>query len=71
MNTVVQNIIEHMKRDAELGMSHKPTIDRVVWYIETYFLPKEKQQIVDAWDKSTAATAYDDTGEIYYNETYK
>lgn len=34
-------------------------------------LEKEKQQIVDAWDLSTAATASDDTGIEYYNQTYK
>lgn len=34
-------------------------------------LEKEKQQIVDAWDLSTAATASDDTGIEYYNHTYK
>lgn len=34
-------------------------------------LEKEKQQIIDAWDLSTAATASDDTGIEYYNQTYK
>lgn len=34
-------------------------------------IEKEKQQIIDAWDKSTAATTLEDTGEIYYNQNFK
>lgn len=37
--------------------------------IDELFL-KERQDIIDAWDSSTAATSSDDTGEQYFTQTY-
>lgn len=73
MKTAMEELIDRLRimandrpSNSMVGMGIAIAMD-----LATELIEKEKQQIIDAWDLSTAATASDDTGIEYYNQTYK
>ena len=62
-----RNYIEDIRDEYHEGM--KAVYDIII-QDKSKLLEQEKQMVIDAWDKSTAATTSADTGEIYYNQKY-
>ncbi len=78
--TVMQGFIEYLDRDCELGMISKKEAARITWYIKTYFLEEERNQIEKSVnDTIDAYHLYVENphnpppmnGIDYYNSTYK
>lgn len=69
--TAMQELKDGLQTDVQLSFLKQKDVDRINWYIDTYYIPKEKQNIIEAWNNSTAATSTDDTGEDYYNQKYQ
>jgi hypothetical protein len=78
MSTAMQDLIKGLKVDVELKFLKQKDVDRIIWYIETYHIPTEKQQIIDARISVTGLNHESPTdcnslkdAETYYNQTYK
>ena len=74
MNTALIELKNYIDIDVTLKMCTKEYANRIKWYIDEFFIEKEKQQIIDAhskgqqWNKS----GYNpDVSEQYYKETYE
>ena len=66
--TAMQELIDHIKTDVQLNMTTQKAGDRIIWYIETYFLGKEKQQIISGFDKGfKEGWEYDTIGNEHEN----
>ena len=66
--TAMQELLNELNCDSfkELCSNHKYIKDYLESRIESTYLEKEKQQIIDAYNKVSMSTA-----EQYYNETFK
>lgn len=58
MKTAMQELIEYLENNMEHGLAH---------HIKVKFLPKEKQQIIDAVNDSIVFSS----AEEYFNQIYK
>lgn len=82
MKTAMQELIDFMDKDVEMKMMQSKARDRLKWYIETYFLPKEREQMVmfyverekeydeDAWSEEMIKINKE-KAEQYFNQTFK
>lgn len=43
--TVLNDLKDFLQRDAELSFLKPKDVERIKWYIDTYFIKKEKDQI--------------------------
>ena len=72
--TALQKLKKHIDTDVTLGLMDKKTAGRINWYIDTYFMGIERQQLVDAWEDCNTGEKFElnhvDSGEIYYNNHY-
>ena len=72
--TAVEQMIdefnEELKVAIEIGNEDKIRTIKYLMTIATLYLPKEADQIVNAWDNSTHSGDYR-TGKEYYEETFK
>lgn len=68
--TALHQFKKHLDNDVALGLTNKEMADRHKWYIDTYFLSLEKEQIMGAFDKGYSYALFIGGGEQYYNETY-
>ena len=73
--TAMQSILKFLDSDVELKMFDKKSAERLKWYIETYFLKDEKQQIIDSHAFALIEEDYDKNAaeyraEQYYNNKY-
>lgn len=64
--TVLYQLKEHIDYEVKLNFLDKKYADRLKWYIDTYFLIMEKEQITKAYNSAIPFHF----GEQYYNETY-
>lgn len=72
MDTAMQGVIDFINKDIEMGMTKVKSGERIIWYIKTYFIDKEKQQIIDAYDCGKDQPLNSQVSPInYYNETFK
>jgi hypothetical protein len=62
MKTAMQEIINFFDGEADMGFCSKKYAERAKWYISTYFLPKERQQIEDAWNTAHQAGRFEGKG---------
>ncbi len=74
--TAMQMLKAHINDDTRLGMIDKKHSDRINWYIDTYFIYREKEQIGDAYCKGVNDFDEFEEGdkinwEKYYSETFK
>jgi len=72
MKTAMQELKNHIDIDVTLKMCTKEYANRIKWYIDEYFIEKEKQQIIEAathganFDKSPYSSAHE-----YYEKTFE
>lgn len=75
MKTAITELIDYVKMDVEIKLTTPKAGERFIWYIETYFIEKEKQQIKDAFKAGDTSFAMEAdielAAEYYYNETFK
>jgi hypothetical protein len=43
MKTPLENVVTFLENDCKLGFISEDSVNRIRWYIETYFMPKEKE----------------------------
>lgn len=77
MLTAMQSLINHIETDVKLKLLKKDAGERITWYIKTYFVGAEKEQIMKAWvdgnrnsSSPTISDPYNVSDESYYSEKY-
>ena len=77
--TPFSDFINFLHDESKLGFLKEEQVDRLVWYINTYFIDEEKLHIINAFDdgelhlESMPGTSEANwkNGEQYYNEKYE
>jgi hypothetical protein len=49
--TALQQLKKYLQNDVDLKFLSQKDVDRINWYIDTYFLSIERQHIEDAYNK--------------------
>ena len=82
MKTAMQELIEDINIEKKLGYITENASKRIIDYIDNLYLEKEKEQIIDAWEKGystgcvvgsndyTNEDEEKDNGNYYYKQTY-
>ena len=74
MKTAVESLIDEFNEELQvaiaIGNGDKIRIIKHLITIATLHLPKEKEQIGDAWDSAYGGDSFY-SGESYYNGTFK
>ena len=52
VKTALQELQEHLQREVQLKFLQQKDVDRLNYYIDTFFKPKEQKQIEDAVDET-------------------
>ncbi len=52
VKTTLQELQEHLQRDVELRFLSQKDVDRINYYIDTFFKEKEQKQIENAVDET-------------------
>ena len=79
--TVLQELKDFLEAERDLGFLKEKSFDRIIWYINTYFIEKEKKQIIQAIDETQEKQVLMDLaimslsesgtkGEIYFNQKF-
>jgi len=70
---VLQDLQNHLQRDVDLGFLKQKDVDRINYYIDTFFKDKEKTQIIDAHDtgRNDRHNDFARCGAEYYSEVSK
>ena len=76
MKTAMQELLKHFDEEVNLGFCSKEYAERAKWHISTYFIPKERQQIEDAYNDGAARndpnyTATPDEAPEYFTDKYE
>jgi len=82
MKTAMQYLKDDILIEKQLGFITENASKRIIDYIDNLYLEKEKEQIIDAWEKGystgcvvgsndyTNEDEEKDNGNYYYNQTY-
>ena len=82
MKTAMQYLKDDILIEKQLGFITENAFKRIIDYIDNLYLEKEKEQIIDAWEKGystgcvvgsndyTNEDEEKDNGNYYYNQTY-
>jgi hypothetical protein len=74
--TAMQQLRNDILIELKLGYISEHSATRILNYIDALYIEKEKEQIMDTWDRrgSTIVPRYfleeNISGEQYYNQTY-
>lgn len=52
VKTTLQDLQEHLQRDVQLNFLQQKDVDRINYYIDTFFKEKEQKQIENAVDET-------------------
>jgi hypothetical protein len=61
MKTTLEEFQEFLKTEVQLGFNKQEYIDRLNYYIDTFFKEKEKQQILNAINETQNMKSINDT----------
>lgn len=72
--TALTKTKEHLQRDVDLGFLKKKDVDRIAYYIDTFFIELEKKQHENTFDRAFTLGVekrYSYDFNTYFTDTYE
>ncbi len=69
--TAVMKIKKMLDTDVYLGFLKQKDVERIKWYIDTYFIEMGRSQIIDAWLSGVENKELFVSKDQYYTQNFK